>query len=96
MKEKLDELTYLSKDQDTWVVPVIIVCLIGALIILLMGGITYFCVRKTDKQREALAHSISTQSSTVIPNDPAVLAAALSHQLSYNQNYHSKPSSSRS
>lgn len=102
LKEKLDELTYLSKDQDTWVVPVIIVCLIGALTILLMGGITYFCVRKTDKQREALAHSISTQSSTMYPHDPTVLAAALSQQMALggysNQSIKSvsKPGSSRS
>jgi len=102
LKQKLDELTYLSKDQDTWVVPVIIVCLIGALTILLMGGITYFCVKKTDKQREALAHSISTQSSTMYPHDPAMLHAALQQQMALggysNQSIKSvsKPGSSRS
>lgn len=64
LKKRLDELTITTRN-DTWVVPVVIVCLIGALTILLMGGITYFCVRKTDKQRQVLEHSISTQQSIV-------------------------------
>lgn len=64
LQKRLNELTFLSNGQDTWVIPVVVVCLIGAITILLIAGIAYFCMRKTDKQRQVLEQSMSGHSSS--------------------------------
>lgn len=58
LRKRLDQLII---NEDGWILPIVIICIVGAMIILLMAGITYFCLRKQGKQRHRL-HSIATSS----------------------------------
>lgn len=58
LRKRLEQLIV---NEDGMILPIVIVCIIGAVIILLMAGITYFCLRKNGKQRHRL-HSIATSS----------------------------------
>ena len=58
LRKRLEQLIV---NEDGMILPIVIVCIIGAVIILLMAAVTYFCLRKNGKQRHRL-HSIATSS----------------------------------